>query len=82
MQLDNTTYWVIGFYVFSALSLLFFLGLMRLMNTSKFRSEEGDTTYEVGYEEESDGRSRTQEAGSTTSGNHTPNASISDFYNV
>ncbi|MBX9769899.1 MAG: hypothetical protein K2X29_00925 [Candidatus Obscuribacterales bacterium] len=68
--------------MFSALSLLFFLGLMKLVNTSKFRSEEGDTTYEVGYEEDPEGHSRKQEEGSITSGSHTPNASISDYYNV
>lgn len=81
MILENTTFWVVGFYVFSALSLLFFWGMMRLINHSKFRSEEGDSTYEVGYEEDSVGRDRSQEEGSTTSGKGVSNASISEFYN-
>lgn len=80
MLLDNTTYWLLGFYAFSGLSLLFFLWLMKVVNTSKFRSEEGDSTYEVGYEEDPEGNSREQEQGSSTSGNRTPNTAISDYY--
>lgn len=82
MLLDNTTLWVIGFYVFSALSLLFFLFLMKLTGSSKFRSEEGDSTYEVGYEEDPAGNSRDQEQGGSITGAHTPNVVVSDFYNV
>jgi len=82
MLLENTTFWIVGFYVFSALNLLFFLWLSKLIGSSKFRSEEGDTTYEVGYEEDSEGNAIKQEPGGTTTTAHTPNVAASDFYNV
>lgn len=82
MLLNNTTFWVVGFYVFSALNLLFVLWLMRIVGRSKFRSEEGDSTYEVGYEEDPAGNSRNQEQGGSITDAHTPNVVVSDFYNV
>lgn len=74
--------WIVGFYVFSALNLIFILWLFRAIGRSKFRSEEGDTTYEVGYEEDPEGHSREQERGGAVTAAHTPNVGATDFYNV
>ncbi len=44
--------WLTIFYVFFALCMIFVLGLLRLVSRSKFRSEDGDITTEVGFEED------------------------------
>jgi hypothetical protein len=53
--------WLAIFYGFAALCIVFVLGLMRLVSSSKFRSEDGDVTTEVGFEEDPLGNVREQE---------------------
>jgi hypothetical protein len=53
--------WLAIFYVFTALCMIFVLGLMNLVSRSKFRSEDGDVTTEVGFEEDPLGNVKVQE---------------------
>ncbi len=48
---------VIGFYIFCALIIKAFFFLSRVLGHPRFRSEEGEITNEVGYEEDPQGES-------------------------
>lgn len=50
--------WIFLWYVFCAVLICLFLCVFRALTRPRFRSEEGDITTEVGYEEDPTGRLR------------------------
>lgn len=46
---------IIGFYIFCALCVAFFFWFYRLLNVSKFRGGDGDSSTEVGLSEDAQG---------------------------
>ncbi len=53
-------FWLVAFYVFATLNILIVYAVSRILSRSKFRSEDGDISTEVGYEEDPAGNPRTQ----------------------